>query len=211
MTWLRLMSGMFQRDPGTAKSGPSLMETRKLPWGCRAQPSASRGALWSGTAAWERNAHSCLPHRGSRQWLQGGGGFFPPSDAAVKPAIKPANPQTHTGLAQKYAAPPTHTWSHGECDVLWQASPASRPADPVWWSCGTALTSCIMSQALHRCPCVSDTAACLLGGHHDMCCGMVPENDQPTANQRCVEARMDWSPAPNPPLAAPPQQGTGSY
>ena len=47
----------------------------------------------------------------------------------------------------------------GECDVLWQASPASRPADLVLRSSGSAPTSCIMSRAVRRCPCVSDTVA----------------------------------------------------
>ena len=43
--------------------------------------------------------------------------------------------------------------------VLWQASPVSRPADLVLWSGGSAPTSCIMSQTVHHCPCVSDTVA----------------------------------------------------
>ena len=30
-----------------------------------------------------------------------------------------------------------HTWSCGGCDVLWQASPVSRPADLVLWSSGS--------------------------------------------------------------------------
>ena len=47
----------------------------------------------------------------------------------------------------------------GECDVLWHASPVSRPADPVLWSSGSALTSCLMSRTVHHCPCVSDTVA----------------------------------------------------
>ena len=47
----------------------------------------------------------------------------------------------------------------GEWDVLWQASPVSRPADLVLWSSGSALTSCIMSWTVHHCPCVSDTVA----------------------------------------------------
>ena len=49
--------------------------------------------------------------------------------------------------------------SCGECDVLRQASPVSGPADLVLWSGGSALTSCIMSRTVHRCPCVSDTVA----------------------------------------------------
>ena len=47
----------------------------------------------------------------------------------------------------------------GECDVLWQASPVSRPADLVLWSSGTALASCIMSRTVHRRPRVSDAVA----------------------------------------------------
>ena len=47
----------------------------------------------------------------------------------------------------------------GECDVLWQASPVSTPADPVLWSGGSARTSCLMSPTVHRCPCVSDPVA----------------------------------------------------
>ena len=46
-----------------------------------------------------------------------------------------------------------HTWSCGGCDVLWQASPVSRPADLVPWSSGSALTSCIMSRIVHLCLC----------------------------------------------------------
>ena len=51
---------------------------------------------------------------------------------------------------------PTHTYSGscGECDVLWQASPVSRPAVLVLWSGGAAPTLCIMSRTVHHCPCV---------------------------------------------------------
>ena len=47
----------------------------------------------------------------------------------------------------------------GECDVLWQASPVSRPADLLLWSGGSAPTSCIMPRTVHHCPCVSDAVA----------------------------------------------------
>ena len=47
----------------------------------------------------------------------------------------------------------------GGCDVLWQASPVSRPADLVLWSSGSALTLCLMSRTVHHCACVSDTVA----------------------------------------------------
>ena len=46
--------------------------------------------------------------------------------------------------------PRPHTRSRGECDVLWQTSPVSIPADLFLWSSGSALTSCIMSRTVHR-------------------------------------------------------------
>ena len=52
-----------------------------------------------------------------------------------------------------------HTRSRGECDVLWQTSPVSIPADLVLWSSGSALTSCIMSRTVHRRLCASAAAA----------------------------------------------------
>ena len=52
-----------------------------------------------------------------------------------------------------------HTRSRGECDVLWQTSPVSIPADLVLWSSGSALTSCIMSRIVHRRLCASAAAA----------------------------------------------------
>ena len=52
-----------------------------------------------------------------------------------------------------------HTRSCGECDVLWQTSPVSIPADLVLWSSGSALTSCIMSGTVHRRLCASAAAA----------------------------------------------------
>ena len=52
-----------------------------------------------------------------------------------------------------------HTRSRSECDVLWQTSPVSIPADLVLWSSGSALTSCIMSRTVHRSLCASAAAA----------------------------------------------------
>ena len=52
-----------------------------------------------------------------------------------------------------------HTRSRGECDVLWQTSPVSIPADLVLWSSGSALTSCIMSRSVHCRLCASAAAA----------------------------------------------------
>ena len=52
-----------------------------------------------------------------------------------------------------------HTRSRGECDVLWQTSPVSIPADLVLWSSGSALTLCIMSRTVHRRLCASAAAA----------------------------------------------------
>ena len=46
-----------------------------------------------------------------------------------------------------------------ECDVLWQASPVSTPANLVLWSSGSALTLCSMSRNMYHCPCVFDTVA----------------------------------------------------
>ena len=63
-------------------------------------------------------------------------------------------PSWGTGWGSSTTAIPSAThlvlWC---CDVLWQASPVSRPADPVLWSGGSALTLCIMSRTVHRCPC----------------------------------------------------------
>ena len=52
-----------------------------------------------------------------------------------------------------------HTRSRGECDVLWQTSPVSIPADLVKWSSGSALTLCIMSRTVHRRLCASAAVA----------------------------------------------------
>ena len=70
-------------------------------------------------------------------------------------------------------------------------SPASRPADPVLWSRGSALTLCITSRTVHRRPCVSDTVArCgTCGGCH---CVRVSADTPPTALRRAsVPARQD--------------------
>ena len=62
--------------------------------------------------------------------------------------------QQHAQPKRDPAPPPgTVVWSCGECDVLWQASLVSRPADPVLWSGASAPPSCIMSRTVHRRPC----------------------------------------------------------
>ena len=58
--------------------------------------------------------------------------------------------------------PPPHTpWSCSECDVLWQASPVSRPADLILWSDGLAPTSRILSRTVHHCPKCSSSLPCV--------------------------------------------------
>ena len=80
----------------------------------------------------------------------------------------------------------THTAPRGctECDVLWQASPVSIPADPVLWSGGPAPTSCLMSRTVHRCPCVSDTV-----GRRGTCSGCHGARVSAGTLSRLVQAR----------------------
>ena len=107
---------------------------------------------------------------GGRDALEGGrGGATPPLHGPHRmgldrgpPPLGFASADTPPGegairMGQRYQV--LHTWSCGGCDVLWQASPVSRPADLVLWSSGSALTSCIMSRTVHHCPWASDAVA----------------------------------------------------
>ena len=51
---------------------------------------------------------------------------------------------TECGMNSWRGRPPVQSGSCGECDVLWHASPVSRPGDLVLWSGSSALTSCIV-------------------------------------------------------------------
>ena len=130
------------------KQGGQAQEGNMLPRSCRASASASRGAQWSGTAAWERNAHGRLSHRGSGlgEGAAGGGPLFQPPDVAVKaPGAlhRPADPQTRRPVQvflynmvvyPPVYPPPPHTVQRGPpkgpAAGSYASSPSARPCSP---------------------------------------------------------------------------------
>ena len=88
-----------------------------------------------------------------------GGGGYPPGRNFASADTPPGEGAIRMGQRYHCHNKCYTLGSCGGCDVLWQASPVSRPADLVQWSSGSALTLCIMSRTVHHSPCASDAVA----------------------------------------------------